>query len=79
MLIKWILVVLSLLSMNTSAQNIINYAGNFVSNGNVTPPAPWQLIQFAVAADTDNTGEYAYSGFADLHFVPKTQSVIFHN
>ena len=46
MLIKWIVVVLSLLSMNTSAQNIINYAANFVSNSNVTPPAPWQIIQF---------------------------------
>jgi len=46
MLIKWIVVILSLLSMNTSAQNIINYAGNFVSSSNVTPPAPWQVIQF---------------------------------
>jgi hypothetical protein len=46
MLIKWIVVTLSLLSMNTSAQNIINYAGNFVSNSNTTPPAPWQVIQF---------------------------------
>jgi len=46
MLIKWIVVVLSLLSMNTSAQNIISYAGNFVSNSNATSPAPWQIIQF---------------------------------
>ncbi len=46
MLIKWIVVVLSLLSMNTSAQNIINYAGNFISNSDATPPAPWQVIQF---------------------------------
>ena len=46
MLIKWIVVVLSLLSMNTSAQNTINYAGNFVSNSNTIPPAPWEVIQF---------------------------------
>jgi hypothetical protein len=26
-------------------------------------------VQVAVAADTDNTGETALSGFADLHFV----------
>jgi hypothetical protein len=46
MLIKWIVVALSLLSMNTSAQNIIKYEGSFVSSSNVTPPAPWQVIQF---------------------------------
>ena len=46
MQIKWIIIVLSLLSMNTSAQNIINYSGNFISNRNVAPPAPWQIIQF---------------------------------
>ena len=46
MLIKWIVVILSLLSMNTSAQNIISYSGNFVSNSKATPPAPWQIIQF---------------------------------
>jgi hypothetical protein len=28
-----------------------------------------RLVQVAVAADTDNTGETALSGFADLHFV----------
>jgi hypothetical protein len=28
-----------------------------------------RLVQVAVAADTDNTGEAALSGFADLHFV----------
>ncbi len=28
-----------------------------------------RLVQVAVAADTDNTGETATSGFADLHFV----------
>ena len=32
--------------MNTSAQNIIKYEGSFVSSSNVTPPAPWQVIQF---------------------------------
>jgi hypothetical protein len=30
-----------------------------------------QAIQLALAADTDNTGESARSGFADLHFVAR--------
>ena len=30
-----------------------------------------RLIQLAVAADTDNTGESARAGFADFHFVEK--------
>lgn len=29
----------------------------------------WQAAQLAVASDTDNTGESARAGFADLHFV----------
>jgi hypothetical protein len=31
----------------------------------------------AVAADTDNTGEHARSGFADLHFVPRDAECAF--
>lgn len=46
MLNKWVVAALSLLSVNTSAQSIINYAGNFVSSSNTSPPAPWQVIQF---------------------------------
>lgn len=30
-----------------------------------------RLIQFSVAADTDNTGESARAGFADFHFVER--------
>lgn len=30
-----------------------------------------RLIQLSVAADTDNTGEYARAGFADFHFVER--------
>lgn len=29
-----------------------------------------RAVQLAVTADTDNTGETAHAGFADLHFVP---------
>ena len=32
-----------------------------------------QAVQLAVTADTDNTGESAHSGFADLHFVADGQ------
>jgi len=31
-----------------------------------------RLIQFSVAADTDNTGERARAGFADFHFVERS-------
>lgn len=30
-----------------------------------------QATLLAIAADTDNTGEQAHSGFADLHFVAR--------
>lgn len=33
---------------------------------------PGQLTLLAVAADTDNTGERAHSGFADFHFVARS-------
>lgn len=46
MLIKWLIVTLSLLSINVSAQNRINYAGNFILKNSTIPPAPWQVIQF---------------------------------
>lgn len=29
-----------------------------------------QAVQLAVTADTDNTGQTAHAGFADMHFVP---------
>lgn len=33
----------------------------------------------AIASDTDDTGENARAGFADLHFVERTQSCVFSN
>ncbi len=30
-------------------------------------------IQLAIASDTDNTGSTARAGFADIHFVPRSQ------
>ncbi len=37
-----------------------------------------RATQLAIAADTDNTGERARSGFADLHFVARDQNCDFH-
>ncbi len=39
------------------------------------PPA--QLVSIAIASDTDNTGETAHAGFADLHFTPRGQACAF--
>ena len=36
--------------------------------------APERLIGLAVASDTDNTGEEAHAGFADLRFVARDES-----
>jgi len=33
-----------------------------------------KAVQLAVAADTDNTGEAAHAGFADIHFVGPDQA-----
>ena len=46
MFIKLAIVALSFFSMSASAQSIINYTDEFISNSNTTPPAPWQIIQF---------------------------------
>jgi hypothetical protein len=35
------------------------------------------LVQFAVASDTDNTGEHAHAGFAGFHFVTQDTSCTF--
>ena len=40
------MIVLGLLSINVSAQTIVNHVGSFISSSNGTPPAPWQIIQF---------------------------------
>lgn len=32
---------------------------------------------FAVATDTDNTGEQAHAGFAEIHFLPREQACLF--
>jgi hypothetical protein len=36
-----------------------------------------RATQLAIAADTDNTGERAHSGFADLHFIMRDQRCYF--
>lgn len=36
-----------------------------------------QATLLAIAADTDNTGEQAHSGFADLHFVARDAQCVF--
>lgn len=36
-----------------------------------------KALQFAVASDTDNTGESAHAGFADFHFVAPDQPCTF--
>ncbi|MDP3847715.1 MAG: DUF3047 domain-containing protein [Pseudomonas sp.] len=36
-----------------------------------------QASLLAVGSDTDNTGEQAHAGFADLHFVPRNQPCVF--
>lgn len=36
-----------------------------------------QAASLAVASDTDNTGERAHAGFADLHFVARDQACLF--
>ena len=48
----------------TERRNILSDAILAFGTDRVSP------TQLAVAADTDNTGEHAHSGFADLHFVP---------
>jgi len=35
------------------------------------------MVQLALAADTDNTGEYARAGFADFHFVARDNACVF--
>lgn len=39
--------------------------------------APGEVMQVAVASDTDNTGSSARAGFADLHFVGRGQACQF--
>ena len=36
-----------------------------------------RMVQLALAADTDNTGEYARAGFADFHFVARDNACVF--
>jgi hypothetical protein len=36
-----------------------------------------QAVQLALASDTDNTGETARAGFADLHFVGRDEACVF--
>ncbi|TFH12779.1 MAG: hypothetical protein E4H07_00670 [Nitrosomonadales bacterium] len=43
---KSVAVVLSLLSISASAQNIVNHVGNFVADVSTTPPSPWRVIRF---------------------------------
>ncbi len=41
------------------------------------PGASVQAQLLAVTADTDNTGEQAHAGFADVHFVPRSAPCVF--
>lgn len=43
---KWIIIALSLLCTSISAQDKVNYVGQFIKSANAIPPAPWQIIQF---------------------------------
>ena len=43
---RGMLIVLSLLSTTISAQDKVNYVGQFISSVNKIPPAPWRIIQF---------------------------------
>ncbi len=47
------------------------FGANYASFGNV------QIALIAVASDTDNTGEKAHAGFADIHLVAKEQECKF--
>ncbi|MDI1309320.1 MAG: DUF3047 domain-containing protein [Methylotenera sp.] len=47
------------------------FGANYASFGNV------QIALVAVASDTDNTGEKAHAGFADIHLVTKDQECKF--
>jgi hypothetical protein len=41
------------------------------------PGARVQVRLLALTADTDNTGEQAHAGFAEVHFVPRNQPCVF--
>ena len=47
---------------------------DFTANFNVKEA---RLTSLAIASDTDNTGETAHAGFADLHLVPRGQPCSF--
>lgn len=48
---------------------LCNVAGLVLYAGSCVVQA--RLIQLAAASDTDNTGEYAHSGFADFQFIER--------